>query len=352
MFKNTPEAFKDALIAELIRQEGTNRNPKDNPKSISVLDIGRVNFTTPKTSGSIRLSVTYGEVYSPYSLCRFKDGETKIVYSYDDPEDSPLSSLMDMLDSNNSDLEFAAIAHEVGHYLAGHLERAEVSFPDIYRDEITKNIITINPLREEPEEFQKMKNEHLERLNRDIALVVGAMMMDVGGRALVEEFQKVTALNNIDADRRFVNILIKRGGYHQGVRYVRTSDVTFPFYEFLKSGNCGDVCYEVQEKLITAFETLFPGIDKKGECNFASNREFDAGLTSFTLSRTRVMRCLADKLPHMSDHRNNARHTSTVVLMRERDRLQHIVDNHKGNVEALVEYRTSLHFVKNELLSR
>ena len=115
-------------------------------------------------------------------------------------------------------------------------------------------------------EHSKLTPDQLEFLS--VVKNADAKTLDVFEKIL----EKMPA-NQIKAS--FVNIYIKRGGLHNGVKFSRVGIVNFPFYEELKE--CENEIYGVKlrvkdkETFIKLFEYIFPNISVAGSYNRPSN---------------------------------------------------------------------------------
>jgi hypothetical protein len=128
MFQNTSNEFLHALHEEMIGHEKQSLCASNGLGNATVFDVGMVSFTTPESSGELRIAVdaTDDECHSDYSLVRFTDDEVKIIIS------------KTAFTTDSFWVMQASIAHEIGHYVSMHLGKKEVSLPSLYQEELLK----------------------------------------------------------------------------------------------------------------------------------------------------------------------------------------------------------------------
>lgn len=121
MFKNTSQEFKAQLLKELIAFENNNIPTKENEESVSTVLAGYVHYRAGDDIGKVELEVGFNDVVS--SLVKYKTGKTSIVINHNDFSNKIFSVLE------------AIIAHELGHYLSGHLDKNDHSYLSLYETE-------------------------------------------------------------------------------------------------------------------------------------------------------------------------------------------------------------------------
>ena len=121
MFKNTSQEFKAQLLKELIAFENNNIPTKENEESVSTVLAGYVHYRAGDDIGKVELEVGFNDVVS--SLVKYKTGKTSIVINHNDFSNKIFSVLE------------AIIAHELGHYLSGHLDKDDHSYLSLYETE-------------------------------------------------------------------------------------------------------------------------------------------------------------------------------------------------------------------------
>lgn len=126
IFSQMSDDVKESLISEFMRIESKSacldiESLKHSSKLINV------EYETPETKGSLPVVVTPDDIGGEMILVKTSDGAVFIAVSND------------YFIEKGFTVEFyTCVAHELGHYLSGHLDRVELSVPNLYKEENLK----------------------------------------------------------------------------------------------------------------------------------------------------------------------------------------------------------------------
>lgn len=121
MFENTSEEFRQQLVKELIACETKNALSAKGDEGALTAHFGYVHYSTGEESGILNLEIGFKGPSN--SLVKYKDGKISIIINN-----------VDFVEKNFSEIE-AMIAHEVGHYLSGHLDNIDSAYLSMYEAE-------------------------------------------------------------------------------------------------------------------------------------------------------------------------------------------------------------------------
>lgn len=111
--------FQRQLVSKMIEMEVKHSGSDIQENFSNIVKIGGVNVATPNRQFSLDLMVSKCESETPFSLLEFVDQTVAVCLD--------LKGFDLFFSPSMKDLADASIAHEIGHYLAGHLSNVAIA---------------------------------------------------------------------------------------------------------------------------------------------------------------------------------------------------------------------------------